>query len=111
MKRGDIGRNRTGNGSYFRNAGHYIPQYDYVFEQRRQIVKHVLRFENLADEFHALMKLYDLPLRLPRRKVRPSHSKTINAHNLTKENLEWIERLNQDYFREWVYEILSVTAT
>lgn len=111
MKRGDIGRNRTGNGSYFRNAGHYIPQYDYVFEHRRQIVKHVLRFENLADEFHALMKLYDLPLRLPRRKVRPSHSKTINAHNLTKENLELIERLYQDDFREWDYEILSVTAT
>jgi hypothetical protein len=107
MKRGDIGRNRTGNGPYFRSAGHFIPQYDYVFEHRRRIIKHVLRFENLVDEFHALMELYDLPLRLPTRKVRPSHSKTIVANNLTRKSLELIERLYQDDFREWGYEILS----
>ena len=107
MKRGDIARNRTGNQPYFRSAGHFVPQYDYVFEHRRRIIKHVLRFENLVDEFHALMKLYDLPLRLPRRKLRPSHSKMIDANNLTRTNLELIERLYQDDFREWGYEILS----
>lgn len=107
MKRGDMGRNRTGNQPYFRSAGHFIPQYDYVFEHRRRIIKHVLHFENMVDEFHALMKLYNLPLRLPKRRLRPSHSKTISANNLTRKNMELIERLYQDDFREWGYEILS----
>ena len=109
VKRGDISRNRTGNGAYFRSAGHFIPQYDYVFEHRRRIIKHVLRFENLTDEFHALMELYDLPIRLPRRRVRPSHSKTVTAYNLTRRNMELIERLYDNDFREWGYEILSET--
>ena len=109
MRRGDISRNRTGNKIYFRNAGHFIPQYDYVFGHGRRIIKHVLRFENLTDEFRALMELYDLPMRIPTRKVRPSHQKMVDVYNLTRRNLELIERLYEDDFREWGYEILSET--
>jgi hypothetical protein len=104
---GDIDRNRTGNAPYFYNAGHFIPQYDFVFEHRRRIVKHVLRFENLYEEFHDLMKQYDLPVRLPERRVRESHAKKLSIFNLTKENLELIERLYLADFREWGYEIMS----
>lgn len=106
-KPGDIDRNRTGNAPYFYNAGHFIPQYDFVFEHRRRIVKHVLRFENLYNEFHELMKQYDLQVRLPQRRVRESHTKKLSVFNLTKENLELIERLYDVDFREWGYEIMS----
>ena len=109
MKRGDIRQNRTGNEIYFRNFGHFIPQYDYVFHHRRQIIKHVLRFENMEEEFHALMKLYDLPVRLPTHRLRPSHPSTLTAYNLTRSNLELVERLYEDDLREWGYEIISET--
>ena len=109
MKRGDVSRNRTGNGPYFRSAGHFIPQYDYVFQHRRRIIKHVLRFENLVEEFHALMELYRLPIRLPQHRFRPSHKRTLTAYNLTKSNLELIERLYEDDFLEWGYQVLSET--
>jgi hypothetical protein len=36
-----------------------------LLRHRRRIVKHLLRFENLYEEFHDLMKQYDLPVRLP----------------------------------------------
>jgi Sulfotransferase family len=106
-KPGDIDRNRTGNAPYFYNAGHFIPQYDFVFEHRRRVIKHVLRFENLNEEFHELMKLYDLPVRLPQRRVRESHTKKLSIFNLTKENLELIERLYDADFREWGYDMMS----
>mmetsp|Transcript_25476 Transcript_25476/g.42373 ORF Transcript_25476/g.42373 Transcript_25476/m.42373 type:complete len:370 (-) Transcript_25476:1793-2902(-) len=107
MRRGDIGRNRTGNAPYFTNAGHWIPQYHFIYEHRRQVVKHVLRFEHLAEDFHALMKLYNLPLRLPEKKVRKSHDKQLGVWNMTLANLELIEMLYTDDFLAWGYAIMS----
>lgn len=107
MRRGDIGRNRTGNAAYFINAGHWIPQYHYIFEHRRQLVKHVLRFENLAEDFHALMDVYNLPLRLPKKQVRKSHEKKLGVFNMTLKNLELIEMIYEDDFLEWGYDIMS----
>jgi hypothetical protein len=106
-RRGDIARNASGSVAYFFNAGHYIPQYDFVYEGRRRVVHHVLRFENLSQEFIELMKLYNLPLRLPRRRVRRSYTKQLGVYNLTRDNLEIIEALYDDDFREWGYRILS----
>ena len=105
---GDITRNRTGNAPYFLNSGHYIPQYNYVFEHRRRIITHVLRFENLEEDFRNLMELYGLPqIRLPQRQIRVSYMKKLTVYNLTKKNLQLIENLYEDDFREWGYEIMS----
>lgn len=109
MKRGDIARNRSGNAPYFMNAGHWIPQYHFIFERRRRVVKHVLRFENLTSEFHALMELYDLPMRLPKKQVRVSHTKKLSVLNMTKENVLLIEKIYEEDFLEWGYELMSET--
>jgi Sulfotransferase family len=46
---------------YGESGGHWIPQYDYVYDdQGRQMVEHVLRFENMTAEFDALMQQYNM---------------------------------------------------
>lgn len=51
-------------------TGHMYPQHYYVYDNvngtTQQVVDHILRFENLQDEFPALMKLYGLSVKLPR---------------------------------------------
>ena len=53
---------------YGRGGGHWIPQYDFVYnDQGRQIIDHVLRFENLTAEFDVLMHQYNMTnITLPR---------------------------------------------
>jgi Sulfotransferase family len=106
-KAGIIEQNQTGNAAYFLSSGHFIPQYDFVFEHRRQLIKHILYFEGLEKDFTRLMKLYNLPMRLPQRQVRPSHSKKLTPYNLTKENLELIEKVYRNDFIEWKYDMIS----
>ena len=50
----------------FTDDCHRIPQSKYVIsdDQQRFYCNHVLHFENLTSEFNALMKVYQLPLRL-----------------------------------------------
>ena len=52
---------------YGEDCGHWIPQYDYVYDDEgRQIVEHVLRFENMTAEFDALMQQYNMTnMKLP----------------------------------------------
>jgi hypothetical protein len=54
--------------SYGSHGGHWIPQYDYVYDdQGHQRVDHVLKFENLTSEFDELMARYNLTkVKLPK---------------------------------------------
>ena len=67
---------------YGEDGGHWIPQYDFVYDdQGGQIVKHVLRFENMTAEFDALMEQYNMiNMRLPQ--VMTSSSSTGNQTDL-----------------------------
>jgi hypothetical protein len=92
------------------NGGHMIPQYDFVHDvdHHKKMVKHVLRFENLSEEFSTLMKQYDLPLELPTKKIgRASHNKLLGVHNLTNENLKLIETIYWDDFVEFGYDLIE----
>jgi hypothetical protein len=110
MRRGDASRSIPGNNKYFVMSGHMIPQYDFVYDidHRKKIVKHVLRFENLREEFSKLMDRYDIPIELPTEIFRGSTKKELGVHNLTSENLLLIENIYWDDFREFGYEILSL---
>ena len=44
---------------------HYINQAEYVYDGDETIVEHVLHYENLSTEFHALMKKYGIEATLP----------------------------------------------
>ena len=46
---------------YFQNDGHFIPQYDFIFDgDDRRVVDHVLHFEHLHEKFPQLMMAYNL---------------------------------------------------
>lgn len=83
--RGDASRMIPGNNEYFSNDGHLIPQYDFVYDinHRKKIVEHVLRFENLREDFSNLMDRYDLSIELPTKVIRASTKKELGVHNLT----------------------------
>lgn len=103
----DLSRNRTGSRGYYYNAGHYIPQYDFVYEGHTKVMHHVLRFENLTAEFNALMELYELSVRLPEKQVRVSHDKKLGVYNLTEANIKMIEMVYEQDFLEWGYDVMS----
>ena len=109
MRRGDLSSRIPGNNVYFSGSGHMIPQHDFIYDDKhRRIVEHVLRFENLQENFAGLMAKYDLAIRLPERKFRHSVGKELSVHNLTKENILLIETIYWDDFREFGYEVLSL---
>ena len=77
--------------------------------QPRQIVKHVLRFESLNDDFGALMLEYGLDrlTPLPKEHVRKGLPKQLGLYNMTLENLQLIERVYRKDFEEFGYETKS----
>lgn len=108
MRPGDTARKIPGNDVYFRSSGHFIPQYDFVYnDHHERLIQHVLHFENLKPEFDALMESYGIPLRLPNEKYRFSARKDLGVHNLTEENILLIEKIYWDDFKEFGYKVLS----
>ena len=57
------------------------------------------------------MDRYDLPLQLPEKQYRPSDTKKLGVYNLTRENLENIEKVYWQDFVEFGYEVLSYNNT
>ena len=55
---------------------HCIPQHTFVYDDEsngmKQVVTHVLKMENLSEEFPALMKEYELPVILEHANKTPS---------------------------------------
>ena len=114
--------------SYLSYDGHFIPQYDFIYDVTSQpsssessssssvssvspkkLVKHVLKFENIHKEFNNLMSEYGLHhlIPLPTEHVRKSVEKQLGLYNLTLENLQLIERIYKKDFEEFDYEIQS----
>jgi hypothetical protein len=112
----DLFQSTNGTKSYLSFDGHLISQYDYIFDVSAgetsvatKIVKHVLRFENLTEEYNVLMKEYGLGdlTPLPRQHVRKSLSKLLGLFNLTLDNMHLIERVYRRDFEEFGYEMRS----
>ena len=54
--------------------GHMLPQHYYVYDENGiKVVDHILRYENLAEEFDNLMREYRIPITMP-----PKSSKTVH---------------------------------
>lgn len=131
--------------SYLRHDGHFIPQYDYVYDvlagdvhkdggtggvggdpsirPPHRLVRHVLKFESLHDDFDTLMRRYGdddigssggnsnpgyLSLTpLPVGRVRQSVDRALGLHNLTLPNLLLIEWAYRRDFDEFGYDVVS----
>ena len=77
---------------------HFTPQYLYTHnESDEQIIDHILRYENLEDEFNSLMKSYDLNIRLD------THENKANKLYAVKDiNQKNIDLINKTYHKDFV---------
>lgn len=118
----DLSLNATATKAYLRKDGHFIPQYDFVYNTAGvrsmstssssnppKLVKHVLKFETLRKDFNALMYQYGLDelVPLPHEIVRKSLDKKLGLYNLTLANLQLIEQVYAKDFEEFNYPIRS----
>jgi hypothetical protein len=100
---------------------HYCPQYDFIFDSApfhsapfhsaplhsapgvvstgKQLVKHIIRFENLDYEFNSLMKTYNLPVALITKSLVSVKS------GLTVDDFypQTIDRINKFYHNDFVH--------
>jgi Sulfotransferase family len=106
-----------GSGYYVRD-GHFIPQYDYIYDSNDQpVVHHVLHFETLETDFAALMEQYNLShiISLPSYNkqdkknndmgnfVRAARGKNLGVGNLTQANIELVNTIYQKDFDTFGY--------
>jgi hypothetical protein len=112
----DLFQSTNATKSYLSFDGHLISQYDYVFDGSvgatsvaNKVVKHVLRFENLTEQYNELMNKYGMEnlTPLPRENVRKSLPKCMGLFNLTLDNLRLIERVYHRDFEEFGYKMRS----
>ena len=76
------------------NDGHFIPQYKYFFDKNMNlIINHIIKFENIDNEFNELMKLYNLNINIKNFIINKS-IKQFNINNLYKET---IDKINSYY--------------
>ena len=102
-------------------SGHYIPQYDFVYDtsssgtgtgvekKKKRIVKHILRFENVTQEFEQLVKEYNLNITLMSHKTvkrRRNKEATLTKHDLDDYNRKRIESFYANDFNEFGFDYL-----
>jgi hypothetical protein len=83
----------------FLDSGHHIPQYDFLFNGQKQIVAHVLHFENLQQEFGELMKMYGQQNgNLPVRNFRNKATARLSVDDLTQGTIDLINEVYANDF-------------
>jgi hypothetical protein len=105
-------RNATKRKKHSHSGGHFLPQYDYVFDrsqpnETRRVIDHVIHFEQLHEEFPALLALYNLSqMILPKEKIgKFSHRKPLGVANLTRGTAQLIESVYAKDFEEFGYKM------
>jgi len=88
--------------------GHFIPQRKFIYQGDRKLVDHVLRFENLREEFDRLMKLYGLfHISLPEMHTFQSNKK-IGVQDFTNRTRQLIEQVYEEDFATFNYAYFAV---
>jgi hypothetical protein len=90
-------------------TGHMLPQHYYVYDSNgKQVITHVLKFETLAEDFEALMRLYNLRLRLPTERINAGHAtKRLTRKDLSVQVVEEINKFAKDDFRLFGYDMMD----
>ena len=74
---------------------HYVNQAEYVFDGENQVVQNLVHYEDLAEEFEALMKKYDLNLKIPPKAsggTYTNNEKKLTYRDLDEESIAAINR-------------------
>jgi len=83
------------NKDFYIEQGHYIPQYNYVFNGNgRRMVNHILRFDHLIEDFAKLVNLYPKYLKgvkLSSKRKLQNQDRSLSVDDLSKEVLELTE--------------------
>ena len=93
---------------------HYLPQFVYVWDKdNNQMVDHILRFENLTNDFNSLMVQYNISIELTTStKVNAWKSNGIQGRmtvkNLTNEYLDILNEVYKEDFQRFHYRMIQV---
>lgn len=93
---------------------HYLPQSNLVIYHDKtkedQIylkkIKHIIKYENINEEFVNLMNLYDIPLTLPEKHSNKSN-KLFNLNCISTYNLTYINEYYNNDFANFNYKIIK----
>ena len=86
--------------------GHCMPMTTYVYsDDKKKVITHVLKVENLDQEFKDLMKRYDLPVKLEDANMRKDGA--LGVEDLSKEAIEKINEWGKLDFEHFGYEMQS----
>ena len=80
-----------------------------MFDDNNQIrIRHVLKYETLQQDFDALMKLYNLPMRLPMQRINSSRKiQTLKVSDFDSKTLQAINSFYFMDFKTFGYEMVS----
>ena len=95
---------------YYQAFGHWIPQYDYVYNQQgERLIQHVLHNEHLNEDFPALLRAYGLNFTLPQQRSRSRHNlgAKLSTADLTDKTMKLIDLLFEQDFALGNYEMLT----
>jgi len=86
-------------------GGHFTPQYKYI---DKSCTIHILKYENIEEEFNTLMTKYNLEIVL-NKKVNITNTK-LSIFDINKENVELIKRVYKLDFEQFGYSYdMSIT--
>lgn len=89
---------------------HYVNQAEYVFDDKEQVVKNLIYYEDLSTEFEKLMKEYGLNLKLPPKNVSGTYTNTekkLTYLDLDEESIAVINRYAKKDFEMLGYQMVS----
>jgi hypothetical protein len=89
--------------------GHFLPQHFYVYDHhRRQVVTHVLRYENLHMDFDNLMKRYNLDeIKLPPKPAHATDGAFFTKESLSPDTIAMINDIYRADFRIFGYPMVE----
>lgn len=87
-----------------------IPCYDYVYHKGKKVVPHVLKLENLTDEFNQLMFEYNSDIRMDKHTNKGSTFIDVDkfgVEDISKENIKLINDIFANDFLYFNYEMIK----
>lgn len=89
---------------------HFLPQHYYVYDANGQrMIDHVLRYENLSQEFPKLVQRFNLPIVLPDKRLhkRDSANMYFTKEHLSDKAINLINTFYEKDFKLLGYEMIS----
>mmetsp|Transcript_5704 Transcript_5704/g.8270 ORF Transcript_5704/g.8270 Transcript_5704/m.8270 type:complete len:327 (+) Transcript_5704:94-1074(+) len=88
---------------------HFINQAEYVYDGKRRVIKNIIHYENMKEEFDELMRKYNLKIKFPGKKeggVYASKNKKLTFLDLHPETIAVINRFAAPDFEKFGYRMM-----